>query len=102
MNSKPLAITFVIAITLGLLTWIRGDQYNCDIRTILPFLDGRETSIYTFGSLVLIGLGFWGIHRLYRNPQPDDDQDAAIDEPSEESPAPDPGPDDGGSDQGPT
>ena len=99
MNRKVAAITFVIVIALGLLTWIRGDGYTFDIRTILPFTDGQEVSVHQWGRVGLLALGAWGLWRLFHRPGPEDEQEQTNEDTQTEDPLPPS--DDGGDGQQP-
>lgn len=63
MNWKAVqAMLGIIAVLVGLAFIREGTGF--DIRSILPFLGGREVGVYDCGGLALLGLLGWGIWRL--------------------------------------
>lgn len=62
-SRKVVVITLVVMICFAIINWMRGDSHAPDIRTVVPFLDGRSISIYSFGGLALVLLGLLGFSR---------------------------------------
>ncbi|MCY2954841.1 MAG: hypothetical protein NTU53_23160 [Planctomycetota bacterium] len=86
-NRKLVAITFILMTMFAVIMWMRGNSHTFDVRTIVPFLDGKPVAIYSFGGLALILLGLWGLSRISAGAGDDgDDSTAEPDEPPDEQP----------------
>jgi hypothetical protein len=64
---KPVLVTVILLLTLALLGWLRAD-HGFDVRSIVPFLSGREIGPFDWGGLALLVLAAWGLSRLNRGP----------------------------------
>ena len=65
MNWKAIQITSVLIILLVILAFIRSGS-DFDIRSIIPFMSGRDIGIHDWAGLVLLIMIFLGIRRLRR------------------------------------
>lgn len=81
---KPALVTAILLLTLAVLGWLRAD-HRFDIRTIVPFLTGREIGVFDWGGLALLILAAWGLSRLNEDPSEkrDDTEELVLDEPEE-------------------
>lgn len=82
---KPVLVTAILLLTLAVLGWLRAD-HRFDIRTIVPFLSGREIGVFDWGGLALLILAAWGLSRLHRGPTAHTDEDDVLelDEPEQD------------------
>ena len=79
MNGKHLQIALILLLTLGILKFIRGGQ-GFDIRSVIPFMSGRDISIYDWAGLALLIIVAWGLVRLRRFGKPVDAAEQIEDE----------------------
>ena len=76
MNGRALKITAILITAFAVIGWMRADIGPLDIRRIPPLISGPDIApIYEVGGLVLVGLVIWGVYRLYRQPQEEEDRD---------------------------
>lgn len=65
MNRRIVLIVLTVVVALSLLSWIRSEgRHAFDIRSIVPFMRGSDTTVYDWGGLVLVVVGIWGLLRL--------------------------------------
>ena len=79
MNKRLIAVVVIVFLAVSAIRWLQADGKPFDIRSILPFLGDRTSLEYGLGGLALIGLGVWGILRLHRPPEDQDEAPEAED-----------------------
>jgi len=68
-------ILLIITIACGLIAWVRDSFDIGHIARTLPFCSGNDVPLsYTLGSISLVLLMFWGLRRLRKLGQDNDDQ----------------------------
>ena len=65
MKAAKLVVLLILFIVL--INWVRLGNYSEPIPTVLPFLGGRDHSIYEPAGVVCIAISLWGLLRLSRN-----------------------------------
>ncbi len=63
MNAKLAKLTVILVLVLSLMVWLRGNTYDFDIRSIIPFMRNQVT-LYDWAGLAIGCLFAWGVSRI--------------------------------------
>jgi hypothetical protein len=63
---KAAKLTVLLILSIVLINWMRQANYSAPIPTVLPFLGGKEHSIFDAAGIVCIAIAIWGLLRLSR------------------------------------
>ena len=69
---KAIQILVVLLLTFTLLNFIRAGA-DFHIAKIIPFCDGEPVSIYHWAGLIVAVIFCWGLIRLFRRDEDDDE-----------------------------